>query len=79
MPPTQGTDNRIIIEDLKNEIQALKSRCNVFERTVEDLQCRLETHKKFIEGYREEIVRIQADQGTLNVTYEGEHLELMER
>lgn len=77
----KGTDARDIItlvNDLKNEVQTLKMRCNTLEKAVEDLQSICDTHQTSLESFRQEIVKMQYNQGTLDLSYEGEELELMQ-
>lgn len=71
-----GTDNNIVVEDLKNEIWALKSRCNTLESTIENLKSICKTHEDLLEGHRLELLDIHRDQGTLNTSYEGESYDL---
>ena len=72
--PNHGT---ILVEDLKKEIQALKSRCNMLEITVKNLESKHDTHQRTLETLRQQIVILHSRQGTLDLSYQGEEFELM--
>ena len=59
----QGEDNEEIVEGLKMEVQALKTRCNGYEKIIEDLTSKLETHENAIEMLRQQIVHYLDSQG----------------
>jgi prefoldin subunit 5 len=83
----KGTD-----AGLKNDVQALKIRCNTLEKTVENLQSACNTLEKtvenlqstcntyqgYIEAIRQQMISIQRDRGTLDLSYQGEEFELMQ-
>jgi hypothetical protein len=76
---TEGAETEgdiTLVEELKNEVEALKLRCNTLEKTVDGLQSRCNTHEKYIEAIRKEIVKINKDQGTLDLNYQGEEFEV---
>ena len=74
----KGTDDDITsVEGLKNEVQAMKSRCDMLEKTVKDLQSICDTHERTLEALRQHIVNLQRDQGTLDLSYQGEEFEMM--
>ncbi|KAH9017198.1 hypothetical protein EDB84DRAFT_1442867 [Lactarius hengduanensis] len=54
--PSEGKDNNNIVEQLKWEIQSLKSRCDWQEKTIEDLKSRCDSHEKVLETLRQEII-----------------------
>ncbi|KAH9048381.1 hypothetical protein EDB84DRAFT_1556999 [Lactarius hengduanensis] len=54
--PSEGKDNNNIVEQLKWEIQSLKSRCDWQEKTIEDLKSRCDSHEKVLETLRQEIL-----------------------
>lgn len=64
-----------LVEDLKNEVQALKIGYSVLEKAVRDLQSICETHEKSLEAFRQHIVKLYGSQ--LDLSYEGEGFELM--
>jgi hypothetical protein len=66
-----------LVEELKNEVAALKLRCNALEKTVEGLQSICNTHQRYIETLRKEIISIHKDRGTLDLNYQGEEFEAM--
>jgi hypothetical protein len=68
----------IAVEGLKNEVQALKKRCNTLDKAVRDLQSICETHERSLEAFRQHIINIQGRQGKLDLSYQGEDFELME-
>jgi len=75
---TKGTyDNITEVECLKNAVQALKSRCNMLEKTVRDLQSIYEMHQKSLETFQQHIINLHAHQGMLDSNYQGEEFEVM--
>ena len=75
---TKGTyDNITEVECLKNAVQALKSRCNMLEKTVRDLQSIYEMHQKSLETFWQHIINLHAYQGMLDLNYQGEEFEVM--
>jgi hypothetical protein len=75
---SKGTDTDVaLVEILKNEVQALKSRCNMLENTVKDLKSICDTHEGWLETLRRETVKLLRDEGTLDLSLQGEELELM--
>jgi hypothetical protein len=73
----QGTDSAIIIDGLKKEVQALKSKCDNLEKTIEDLKSGQDSHENLIEDHRIKLVDLNRHLGTLDTNYEGRELELM--
>ena len=73
----QGEDNKEIVEGLKMEVQALKTRCNRYEKIIEDLTSRLETHENAIEMLWQQIVHYLDSQGTLSTAYYGKNYDLL--
>jgi hypothetical protein len=79
--PTEGTEAEgdiALVENLKNEIDALKSRCNKLEKTVKDMEYNYNTHERYLETFRKEIITLHSDRGTLDLSYPGGEFELME-
>ncbi|KAH9016602.1 hypothetical protein EDB84DRAFT_1567170 [Lactarius hengduanensis] len=74
--PSEGKDNNNIVEQLKREIQSLKSRCDWQEKTIEDLKSRCDSHEKVLETLRQEIVGLHDRGKTLNTMYCGENYDL---
>ena len=66
-----------LVKGLKDEVQALKSRCDTLEKSIKDLQSICDMHSRSIETYRMHVVRLEEQQGTLNLSYQGEEFELM--
>jgi hypothetical protein len=64
----QGTDSAIILEGLKKEVQALKSKCDNLEESIEDLKCGQESHENLIEDHRMKIVGLNRHLGTLDTS-----------
>lgn len=82
MPPAQEKDDNAIntiIEDLREDIWALRSKCDGLERDIQALKLRCNTHERVLEVYREEIVSFKDGQGTLDTMYRGEKFELISR
>ena len=70
-------DGLLLVESLKNDVQALKSRCNILEKTVKDLQSICNTHQNTLETFRQEIINLHRCKGTLDLSYQGEGFEVM--
>ena len=74
-------NNSALVEGLKSETksetQALKIRCNALKRTIRDLQLICDMHWGYLETFRQHIARLQERSGMLDLTYQGEQLELM--
>jgi hypothetical protein len=64
------------MKDLKEEVQALKSRCDEHEKTIEDLKSRCDTHENVLERLRQEIVGLRDIQKSLNTMYQGKNYDL---
>ena len=64
-------NNATPVESLENEMQALKIRCNMLERTVKELQSICDTHQRTLESHRQYIIKLQEHHGTLEYSYEG--------
>jgi hypothetical protein len=78
MPLTKGTGNNIaMVEGLKNEVLAMKSRCDMLEKTVEKLESLCDMQQRTLETFRQNIIGLQAHLGLLNLNYRGEVFELM--
>jgi len=76
---SNGTDDNVtLVEGLKTEIQALKSRCGALEKTVGDLQSICDTHQRTLETFRQHIINLEKVQGTLDLSYEGEEFEVIQ-
>jgi len=74
----KGIHNDITeVECLKNAVQALKSKCNMLEKTVRDLQSICEMHQKSLETFWQHIINLHAYQGMLDLNYQGEEFEVM--
>jgi SMC interacting uncharacterized protein involved in chromosome segregation len=78
MIPAQGKDNDGIVKGLKEEVGALKSRCDDHEKVIKELQSRCETHENAIEMLRQEIVSLHDNRKTLNTMYRGENYDLIQ-
>jgi hypothetical protein len=65
-----------LVKGLKDEVQALKSRCDALEKNVKTLLSICDTHRRSLDSFRLEIVRYGIEQGTLDLSYEGDRLEL---
>jgi archaellum component FlaC len=69
-------DDIPLVKGLKNEVQALKSRCNKLKKSVKDLQSICDMHRRSLETYQMHVVHLEDYQGTLDLSYQGEELEL---
>jgi hypothetical protein len=77
--PAKGPgDSTILVKDLKNEIQALKTKCNMLETTVKNMESVQNTHQRTLETLRQHIVSLQSHMGTLDLSYQGEELDVMQ-
>jgi len=77
-PLSKGTSSDIAqAEDLKNELEAVKNRCNMLEKSVKDLQSRCDTHERILETFWKHIVGLESKKGDLDLTYQGEEFELL--
>jgi predicted nucleic acid-binding Zn-ribbon protein len=65
-----------LVESLINEVQGMKNRCGMLERTVEQLQIARETHERTIESLRQHIVRLSHRLESLDLSYQGEVFEV---
>jgi hypothetical protein len=71
-----SNDNDITeVEGLKNEVNALKIKCDMLEKTVSNLQSVCGTHQKTLEAFRQQIINLHVNQGTLDLSYQGELFE----
>lgn len=75
----QATDNDIAVEGLKKEVQALKDKCNMLERTIQNLQTRFSMHEIAVEGYRQEVLRLLNAHGALDTSYGGDSFDLAQK
>jgi hypothetical protein len=66
--PSQGEKEDQII-NLNVEVEALKTRCGVYEKKINDLESRCNTHENALEMLRQQVVRLQDGQGTLSTVY----------
>ena len=73
----QGEDNKEIVEGLKMEVQALKTRCNRYEKIIEDPTSRLKMHENAIEMHWQQNVRYLDSQGTLSTAYHGKNYDFL--
>ena len=74
----QNADNVAeLVKDFKNEIQYLKGRCKALEETIEDLKSTRDSHGRILESQRQELIRLEVFQGTLNTDFQGEQFSLM--
>ena len=73
---TKGMHNDIAeVKGLKDAVKALKSKCDMLEKTVSDLQSIYETHQKTLETFRQHIINLLMNWGTLDLSYQGEVFE----
>ena len=74
----KGIDNDMTqVKGLKNEVQALKGRCNMLKKTVKDLQSMCDMHQRTLETFWQHIVNLHRHQGMLDLSYQGEEFEAM--
>ena len=73
----KGADGDLsLVEDLKNEVQALKGRCDMLEKSVKDLQSICNTHQSTLETWQKYIVDLQNYLGVFDPSYRGEQFEV---
>lgn len=70
-------DGMALVDGLKNDVQSLKSRCDMLEKTVNDLKSVCNVLQRSLETFRQHITSRDRDQGNLNTSYEGEVFELI--
>ncbi|KAF8266098.1 hypothetical protein EI94DRAFT_1701983 [Lactarius quietus] len=73
----QGKDDNKTIKELKMEVEALKSRCNGYEREIRDLQGTCDMHENVLEMLWQQIMHLMDAQGILNTTYGGKSYVLI--
>lgn len=79
MPVKGAEDGDVtLVEDLKIEVQALKTRCEGLEKAIKEMRSMRDTHERTLEAFRQQILEVQRHQGTLDLTYEGEVFEAMQ-
>ena len=66
--PSQGEKEDQII-NLNVEVEALKTRCGVYEKKINDLESRCNTHENALEMLWQQVVCLQDGQGTLSTVY----------
>ena len=77
MLPAQGADNDIIVQELKQEVENLKGKCDSLESRLQKLESRWDTHERYIENNRVQILRLFGEhQEPLDTSYQGEDIEL---
>lgn len=67
-----------LVDGLKIDVEALKSRCDALEKTVKDLQSICDTHERTLETFRRHIVDTNVRKGRLDLSYQGEEFEIMQ-
>ena len=65
------------MEGLKNEVKALKARCDMLKKTVRVLQTICNIHQRALETWQQHIVTSQHKLGILDLSYNGEEYKLM--
>jgi len=70
-------DDTALVKGLKNEVQALKSRCDILEKTVKNLQSICDMHQRALETFQQNIIDLYRHQGMLDLSYQGEEFEVM--
>lgn len=80
MLPAQDKDNNKMLKDLEKKVQALesslKSRWDMHEKAIEDLKSQFETNGNRLETHRQQIIRLQSANGTLDTGYGGKEYDL---
>jgi hypothetical protein len=69
-------DDIDLVKGLKDEVQALKSRCDMLKKNVKALLSICDMHMQSLDSFRLHIVNHCIQQGMLNLSYQGEELEL---
>jgi hypothetical protein len=73
---TKGIDDDAVVIGLKNAVQDLKSRCDMLEKTIRNLQSICGTHENSLETFRQYVINHGLHQGALDFSYEGETFEV---
>jgi len=71
----EDTDDNINLKH-DSEIQALKDRCAMLEKTVMDLQSIVNTYKNTLEAWRQHIVNILNHLGMFDSGWGGEQFQV---
>jgi hypothetical protein len=69
-------DDIPLVKGLKDEVQALKSRCDKLKKSVKNLQSICDMHWRSLDMYWMHVVCLEDHQGTLDLSYQGEEHEL---
>jgi hypothetical protein len=75
MLPVQEANFDAIIKGLREDVNALGSKCDRLEIVIQELQSRCSTHERAVDDYRQEIVRIKDRPGTLDTSYRRENFD----
>jgi uncharacterized coiled-coil protein SlyX len=57
-------------------VQALKTKCDRYEKRIKELESRCDTHENAMEMLRQQLVRLHDSQGTLSTMYCEKEYEL---
>jgi hypothetical protein len=77
IPAANNDIEKSTLKMLINEVQTLKTRCDMLEKRVEDLEGRCESHEALLERDRLEILKAHASRGPIDTEYNGERFDLM--
>ena len=74
---TKGTYDDIVtlVEALENKVCALKSRSDMLEKIIKNLQSKCDMHERTLETFRQHIVDLHRYQETLDLSYQREEFE----
>lgn len=70
-------DDLALGKGLKHDLQTLKSGFDKLEKSLKDLESICDMHRRSLETYRTHIAHLERQQGTLDLSYQGEDLEFM--
>jgi hypothetical protein len=77
IPAANNDIERNTLKMFIDEVQTLKTRCNMLEKRVKDLEWRCESHEVLLERDRLEILKLHASRGPIDTEYNGEKFDLM--
>lgn len=70
-------DDIALVKALRDEVQALNSKCNMLEKNVKHLESMCGTHERTLETFRQNIIRVCSHLEILDTSYQGEEFELV--
>jgi hypothetical protein len=63
---------------LEMEVEALRNRCDRYEKMIKDLESKCEIQQMHLEMLRQDVIGILSAQNRLDTTYKGKSYELIQ-